>query len=317
MGLDETLFFRKAKFKRYIYENLEIAICIPNVGDSFSRVSDCLGGAPLLSVFAHLGYVDMVHALVEFGADVGAVNSEAGSAPLAFAAAKGHLDVVRALLSHGAAVNAVDRSDVSALVCAARQGHLDVVGHMVSNCEWNTDQVLDLGLNEAVQQAMVAAADKGHEQVLEFLLDMSEVKADLPDTLMGQTGICSISNFPGFLFSKTILFPFLGLCAAAGNGHLKCCEILLRRGAKVSTTNLEGNPALYNAVSSGHWPVTELLIKEGAKLDQTDSLGRTPLMAAAKEGHAGLVELIVNKGGKHLLESRDKDGRTPLIWASR
>ena len=152
-------------------------------------MSDCLGGAPLLSVFAHLGYVDMVQALVEFGADVGAVNSEAGSAPLAFAAAKGHLDVVRALLSHGAAVNAVDRSDVSALVCAARQGHLDVVGHMVSNCEWNTDQVLDLGLNEAVQQAMVAAADKGHEQVLEFLLDMSEVKADLPDTLMGQTGM--------------------------------------------------------------------------------------------------------------------------------
>ena len=85
----------------------------------------------------------------------------------------------------------------------------------------------------------------------------------------------------------------------------------------MSTTNLEGTPALHHAVSSGHWPVTELLIKEGAQLDQTDSHGRTPLMAAAKEGHAGLVELIVNKGGKHLLESRDKDGRTPLIWASR
>ena len=35
---------------------------------------------------------------------------------------------------------------------------------------------------------MVAAAGKGHDQVLEFLLDMSEVKADMPDTLQGQTG---------------------------------------------------------------------------------------------------------------------------------
>ena len=39
---------------------------------------------------------------------------------------------------------------------------------------------------------MVAAAGKGHDQVLEFLLDMSEVKADMPDTLQGQTGTCII-----------------------------------------------------------------------------------------------------------------------------
>ena len=233
--------------------------------DPDHRVVDCLGGAPLLSVYAHLGYVDMVQALLEFGADVRATNSDDGTSALAFAAAKGHLDVVRTLLGHGAPVNAVDKSDVSALVAAARHGHLDVVGHLVTNCEWTTDAVLDLGLNEAVQQATVAAASSGHDQILEFLLDMSEVKADMPDTLHGQTG----------------------LCAAAANGHLKCAEILLRRGAKVSTTDLEGTPAIHHAVSSGNWAVTELLIKEGAKLDQTDALGRTPLMAAAREGHAG------------------------------
>jgi len=146
-----------------------------------------------------------------------------------------------------------------------------------------------------VQQATVAAASCGHEQVLEFLLDMSEVKADMPDTLQGQTGLCS----------------------AAAKGHLKCAEILVRRGAKVSTTDLEGTPPIHHAVTSGNWPLTELLIKEGARLDQTDSQGRTPLMAASTAGHAGLVELLVNKGGKHLLESRDKEGRTPLVWAAQ
>jgi len=39
-----------------------------------------------------------------------------------------------------------------------------VVSHLLS-CDWSTDPVNDLGLAEAAQQAMVAAAQGGHEQV--------------------------------------------------------------------------------------------------------------------------------------------------------
>ena len=69
-----------------------------------------------------------------------------GVAALSFAASKGHLEIVRTLLQHGALVNAVDHSDSSALVAAAKNGHLDIVGHLVSNCEWATDSVHDLGM---------------------------------------------------------------------------------------------------------------------------------------------------------------------------
>jgi hypothetical protein len=41
---------------------------------------------------------------------------------------------------------------------------LNVVSHLLS-CDWSTDAVNDLGLAEAAQQAMVAAAQAGHEQV--------------------------------------------------------------------------------------------------------------------------------------------------------
>ncbi len=41
---------------------------------------------------------------------------------------------------------------------------------------------------EAAQQACVAAAASGHDQVLEFLLDMSEVDVNRQDTLTGETG---------------------------------------------------------------------------------------------------------------------------------
>ena len=112
----------------------------------------------------------------------------------------------------------MDKFETCALVFAARFGHLNVISHLVS-CDWpstgaaaeQAGLVSDLGLAEAAQQAAVAAAEAGHEQPLEFLLDMAEVDANAADSLAGNTA----------------------LCAAAGAGQRRCVEILLRRGAKV------------------------------------------------------------------------------------
>ena len=52
----------------------------------------------------------------------------------------------------------------------------------------NSSCIDTLGLPEAAQQACVAAAASGHDQVLEFLLDMSEVDVNRQDTLTGETG---------------------------------------------------------------------------------------------------------------------------------
>ena len=41
--------------------------------------------------------------------------------------------------------------------------------------DWITDEKNDLSLSEASQQAAVASSRAGHEQILEFLLDMPEV----------------------------------------------------------------------------------------------------------------------------------------------
>lgn len=58
----------------------------------------------------------------------------------------------------------VDKFETCGLVYATQSGHLNVVSHLLS-CDWTTDAVNDLGLAEAAQQAMVAAAKAGHEQV--------------------------------------------------------------------------------------------------------------------------------------------------------
>eukprot|EP00095_Tigriopus_kingsejongensis_P002147 maker-scaffold583_size130250-snap-gene-0.13 protein:Tk02147 transcript:maker-scaffold583_size130250-snap-gene-0.13-mRNA-1 annotation:"protein tanc2 isoform x3" len=269
--------------------NVKVSRLLLLAGASPDHISDYLNNAPLISVFASQGYVDMVSLLIEFGADLNAVNSM-GLTALMLAAQQGHLDIVRLLIQHGAIINLIDKSEMSCLVNAAKSGHLNSISFLVS-CDWITDSVNDLGLSEAAQQAMVIAAERGHELVLEFLLDMAEVKINNSDTLSGNTA----------------------LCAASGAGQRRCVEILLRRGAKVGLNNLKESSPLHMAIAGGHWEVTELLLKEGANMEQSDAMGRTPLMISALEGHTGLLELLISK--QALIEAHDTDGLSALGWA--
>ena len=124
--------------------------------------------APLLALFAHQGFEEMVALLMDFGADVNGRNAD-GITPLMFACQRGRSEVSRTLVQHGAVVNAIDNDDKSALLYAAEYGHLEIVELLVA-CDWG-HLTNELGLMEAAQQATVTAASKGHIQVrnLHFL----------------------------------------------------------------------------------------------------------------------------------------------------
>lgn len=148
-------------------------------GASPLRPSDCLRGAPLLSLFAERGNEEMAALLLEFRADPSQPNSD-GVSPLMFAAGAGRVETARLLVASGAAVAQVDREDRCALVHAAMGGHLEAVELLVS-CDWPSSagaivngegdgkkkgkSSRDLDLGEAVQQALVAAAAAGRFQV--------------------------------------------------------------------------------------------------------------------------------------------------------
>ena len=55
--------------------------------------------APLLALFAHEGYEEMVALLLEFGSDVNCRNAD-GITPLMFACQKGNPEVARTLVQH-------------------------------------------------------------------------------------------------------------------------------------------------------------------------------------------------------------------------
>lgn len=65
-------------------------------GANVNYRTEVLNNAPVLCVHAHLGYMDMVALLLEFGAYTDAP-SESGLTPLGYAAAGGHMAIVTAL----------------------------------------------------------------------------------------------------------------------------------------------------------------------------------------------------------------------------
>lgn len=72
-------------------------------GANVNYRTEVLNNAPILCVHSHLGYMDMVALLLEFGASVDAP-SDSGLTPLGYAAAGGHMAIVSALCRRRAKV---------------------------------------------------------------------------------------------------------------------------------------------------------------------------------------------------------------------
>ena len=132
-------------------------------GANPNYITSSLNNAPLLQVYSHGGYEEMVSLLIEFGANVNGQNAD-GATALMTACQMGHGDIARLLVQHGAVVNATDHSDRCALVYAAEGGHLDIVELLVS-CDWQCYKKADLTLKEAARQATVIAAANGKIEV--------------------------------------------------------------------------------------------------------------------------------------------------------
>ncbi|KAI2666464.1 Protein TANC2 [Labeo rohita] len=242
-----------------------------------------LNNAPILCVHAHLGYLETLALLLEFGADVDGV-SESGLTPLGYAAAAGHLPIITALCSKKAKVDHLDKNGQCALVHASLRGHLEVVKYLVQ-CEWNIDgqQAGSFSKSHAVQQALIAAASMGYTEIVSYLLDLPEKDEEEEER-------AQINNFDT-LWGET------ALTAAAGRGKLEVCRLLLEQGAAVAQPNRRGIVPLFSAVRQGHWQV-QYLVDHGAMIEHVDYSGMRPLDRAVGCRNTSVVVALLKKGAK-------------------
>uniref|UniRef100_A0AAG5CPM9 RING-type domain-containing protein n=1 Tax=Anopheles atroparvus TaxID=41427 RepID=A0AAG5CPM9_ANOAO len=276
---------------RNVYSpNIKVSRLLLLAGATPDHVTPFLGSAPILCIAAHEGILPMVNLLLEFGANVEQPNSQ-GCTPLILAASKGHCDVVRQLVAAGSILGQTDTSQRCALVHAAVAGRLKVVKYLVA-CDWiPRPDSTDVTLEQAAQQALIAAAGQGNTEIVEDLLDMGEVQVNRLDVITGETA----------------------LTTACANGHTETVTILLSRGATAEVRNRKEMAPLLIAVKEGHWAIVERLLQHHTDCEQTEANGKTALMIAAEEGHVGIIELLLSRGAS--LTAQDKDGLTALSWA--
>ncbi|CAG05953.1 unnamed protein product, partial [Tetraodon nigroviridis] len=292
--------------------NIKVSRLLIMGGADVDHRTDVLSNAPLLCAHAHLGHADVVALLLDQGAQVGA-QSHDGVSALGFAAAAGHLDIVTMLSQNAAKVGHVDNSGRCVLVHAAQRGHIEVLCYLLRNADWSCTPCCSqkaASKDQAVQQALTAAASMGHAQVstrahTHRFRTMCEVRHNIcvfvkPLCIQVVSYLLDLSgkddkngqspeiNTPDSLWGET------ALSAAAGSGRLSVCSLLLEQGAAVDRGNRRGVTPLFSAVKHNHWQVVQLLLNHRVDVNSVDQQGRTALMVAASEGHLTTARLLLD-----------------------
>ncbi|XP_042623048.1 protein TANC2 [Cyprinus carpio] len=301
----ESLSAALSSLRNLYTPNIKVSRLLILGGANVNYHTEVLNNAPVLCVHAHLGYVDMVNLLLEYGASVDST-SESGLNPLGYAAAAGHLGIVTTLCKRKAKLDHLDKHGQCALVHAALRGHLEVVKFLIQS-DWadtqtqqqTSPQPVTFNKSVAVQQALIAAASMGYTEIVSYLLDLPE--RDEEDTQRAQIN------------SYDTLWGETALSAAAGRGKMEVCRLLLEQGSAVAQPNRRGVVPLFSSVRQGHWQIVDLLVLHGADVNLADKQGRTPLMMAASEGHLDTVEFLMAQGAS--MDLMDKEGLTALSWA--
>ena len=106
------------------------------------------------------------------------------------------------------------------------------------------------------------------------------------------------------------------LWLAAVNGNAATIAMLLEAGADANAASAEGETALMVAARTGKADAVNALLRRGADPNVKEGWrGQTAFMWAAAEGHATAIEALVAGGAN--IHARSNGGFTPILFAAR
>ncbi len=206
---------------------------------------------------------------------------------------------IAVLLVIGLTIFAMIGSPEAALVIAAKDGTIAVVRRELANGVDANAQ------GETGFTALMAAAQRGHKEIVELLLDKGanvNLKVAFERTLGKQK--IKISN-------ATPMY------VASASGQTEVAELLISKGGRVNSMftlkgeNLAGEltqSILHSTVKNGHIETVKLLLDKGASINKLASMPRpgneysiikfTPLDVAIQEEDDEMIELLRKHGGE-------------------
>jgi len=275
-------------FKAINKNNLNLVIALLNSGKYPVNIVSPDGLTPLV-LASYYGYVDIVHELLDKGADVNVARTTDGMMPLMWASWYGHLKIVRELLHKGANVNAAQTDNgMTSLMWASWYGHLEIVRELLrGGANVNAARTSD-GIT-----SLMYASQEGHlETVRELLRAGANVNAAQTDN--GMTS----------------------LILASASGYLEIVRELLNKGANVNAARSDnGSTSLTYSSEKGHLEIVRELLNKGANVDAaTTDDGITSLMWASQFGHLEIVRVLCQNGADPNIV--DKGGLRAINYAN-
>lgn len=247
-----------------------------------------LDGSTALHWAALRDQAEVVSFLLERGADVEARNRN-GVYPLYLAALNGSAKVTSLLLEAGADPNAELPNGETVLMTAARTGAPEVLELLLSY-----GALVDKRDPEFQQTALMIAARENHPAAVDVLLRYgAEVNlhtrigppiVHIPPckgTGCGSEGVgINRSGVPDRGERYEQKGGMTALLYAAREGNTEVARSLLKAGADIEATEVNGIGPLLMAVLNNQQDTAYLLLEHGANVNVEDFWGRTPLYAA-------------------------------------
>ena len=268
---------------------------------------DINGFTPLmLAVMNHQASVEIVRALISYGADVHQISREHYSADtgvLGFALKSGDLQKVQILLDHGADLHYVRDGGYGAVVDLATgfagsngSALIDLLKLLIAN-KTDLNRVTDYR-----ESGLRVLSRIGRFDAVKILLDAGADETQLKWTpLIKAVAIGSLADVKTAAdgleyFEEVDCWSRTALLVAIQIGDISKAQFLLECGADLTASGRGDKPSLFYAIDSGHPPMLEWLLAKGISPKLTDKYGDTPLIHAAKHSSVEAAKILLNAG---------------------
>ncbi|CAJ1392563.1 unnamed protein product [Effrenium voratum] len=276
-------------------------------------------GVTPLHLAAQHGRAEVVHCLLQNGADMNKARTSNGDTPLHVAARNRRAEVVNCLLEAGADKDKGDNDGATPLYLCAQHGRAEIAGHLI---DAGADK--DRGMGRHGITPLQIASRNGHLEIVQGLLEAGADK-DKPSN-DGFTPLHISSQYGRVDIVECLLKAgadrdkaksdngVAPLHTAALHGHSEIVHLLLAAGADKDKANTDGFTALHVAAQSAQLQVLCELLEAGADMDKASNVGVTPLHVAALSGHLQVVRSLLKAGADK--DRGNNDGLTPLHLAA-
>ncbi|XP_033631150.1 transient receptor potential cation channel subfamily A member 1-like [Asterias rubens] len=245
-------------------------------------------GQTPLHLAAVMGFVDMAAMMIEYEATIEYQDDELMT-PLHKASMFNRLPMVKLLLENGAKINAVGKDGFTPLLLACWKGHADVVRELVA-------QKADITIKDhQLKTCLHWCVEMGHCELVDIIIE-SETGSELMEHQD------KLDHSP------------MHYSAEIGNKQLM--EMLISKGAKGGTRNVDEKTPLHIAAQFGHLSCVETFLKNFPNfLNDDDVDGNTPLLLASRGGHHCVILFLLGMGAD--IYKRNDEWKTVLSLAAQ